>query len=91
MTDRRSRVLSSILTLAALGGGFPIGIGIPSPRRNYAPPREDLDPIRRDDPPPAPNRHIADPKPYRKPERSPSEIERRNKRKAKRQARKGRK
>jgi hypothetical protein len=78
VTDRRSRVLSSILTLAALGNGMPIGLGIPG--------RTHLD---TDGPFVA--RRREPPRQLQKPERTPAEIERRKKRKAQRRSRKGRK
>lgn len=78
MTDRRSRVLSSILSLAAMGNGMPIGLGVPGPGArlsfdDYGPrslPRVTTRAL-----------HQA--------VRSPAEVERRKRRKAQRKARRG--
>lgn len=72
MSDRRSRVLSSILSFAAMAGGMPIGLGIPRYRSSFGP----LD------------ARLSVHHTPRKPARSPAELDRRKRRKSQRDARK---
>ena len=74
--DRRARVLSSILSLAAMGNGMPIGLGVPGARLSF----DDYGPRAL---PRATTRAL------HQPVRSPAEVQRRKKRKAQRKARRG--
>jgi hypothetical protein len=71
-------VLSSILSMAVMMGGMPIGLGIPNSRLDFD-----------DYGPPLPARKTT--RELHQPVRSAAEIERRKKRKTRRKSRKGRK